>query len=153
MKLLKLATLLFAVVLLAPTWRHDSNAPRPFPGAWGKNVKATRGAFATYNTSLPIVLSVETLVDEDDACTGTPNVDEYCGLCESVGNSTCSLREVLLDTRPVFGVCNVAGTILLNDPIRIGERVYARIDHGWETLAQQGYRRMRQLFLGRFNNA
>lgn len=37
-------------------------------------------------------------------------------------------------------------------PIRIGERVYARIDHGWETLAQQGYRRMRQLFLGRFNN-
>ena len=39
-----------------------------------------------------------------------------------------------------------------HDPIRIGERVYARIDHGRETLAQQGYRRLRQLFLGRFNN-
>ena len=38
-----------------------------------------------------------------------------------------------------------------HDPIRIGERVYARIDHGCETLAQQGYRRLRQLVLGRFN--
>jgi putative peptide zinc metalloprotease protein len=34
---------------------------------------------------------------------------------------------------------------------RIGERVYIRFDHGYEALAQQGYRALRQLFLSRFN--
>jgi len=35
-------------------------------------------------------------------------------------------------------------------PAAFGERVYARFDHGWEPLAWQGLRRLRQLFLGRF---
>lgn len=36
-------------------------------------------------------------------------------------------------------------------PVRIGERAYARIDHGYEPLALQWYRRLRQLFLRRFH--
>jgi putative peptide zinc metalloprotease protein len=35
-------------------------------------------------------------------------------------------------------------------PAAFGERVFARFDHGWEPLAWQGLRRLRQLFLGRF---
>lgn len=35
-------------------------------------------------------------------------------------------------------------------PAAFGERVYVRFDHGWEPLAWQGLRRLRQLFLGRF---
>ncbi|MDR3352855.1 MAG: peptidase M50 [Zoogloeaceae bacterium] len=35
-------------------------------------------------------------------------------------------------------------------PAAFGERVYARFDHGWEPLAWQGLRRLRQLFLARF---
>jgi putative peptide zinc metalloprotease protein len=34
---------------------------------------------------------------------------------------------------------------------RLGERVYVRFDHGSEPLAWQWYRRIRQLFLKRFN--
>lgn len=34
---------------------------------------------------------------------------------------------------------------------RVGERVYVRFDHGWEPLLEQWYRRLRQLFLSRFN--
>ncbi|MDR3086370.1 MAG: peptidase M50, partial [Azoarcus sp.] len=35
-------------------------------------------------------------------------------------------------------------------PAAFGERVYVRFDHGWEPLAWQGLRRLRQLLLGRF---
>ena len=35
-------------------------------------------------------------------------------------------------------------------PAAFGERVFVRFDHGWEPLAWQGLRRLRQLFLGRF---
>ncbi|MDR0674274.1 MAG: peptidase M50 [Zoogloeaceae bacterium] len=35
-------------------------------------------------------------------------------------------------------------------PAAFGERVYVRFEHGWEPLAWQGLRRLRQLFLGRF---
>jgi putative peptide zinc metalloprotease protein len=35
-------------------------------------------------------------------------------------------------------------------PAAFGERVYARFEHGYEPLALQGLRRMRQLFLSRF---
>jgi putative peptide zinc metalloprotease protein len=35
-------------------------------------------------------------------------------------------------------------------PAAFGERVFARFEHGWEPLAWQGLRRLRQLFLGRF---
>jgi putative peptide zinc metalloprotease protein len=35
-------------------------------------------------------------------------------------------------------------------PAAFGERVYVRFDHGREALARQGFRRLRQLFLGRF---
>ncbi len=36
-------------------------------------------------------------------------------------------------------------------PKAFGERVYVRFNHGGEPLASQGYRRVRQLFLSRFN--
>ena len=36
-------------------------------------------------------------------------------------------------------------------PIYLGEHVYVRFDHGWEPLAVQGYRHLRQLFLARFS--
>jgi putative peptide zinc metalloprotease protein len=36
-------------------------------------------------------------------------------------------------------------------PKAFGERVHVRFDHGGESLAGQGYRRLRQLFLSRFN--
>jgi putative peptide zinc metalloprotease protein len=35
--------------------------------------------------------------------------------------------------------------------IYVGEHVYVRFDHGWEPLAVQGYRHLRQLFLARFS--
>lgn len=35
-------------------------------------------------------------------------------------------------------------------PVAFGERVFVRFDHGWEPLAWQQLRRLRQLFLGRF---
>jgi putative peptide zinc metalloprotease protein len=35
--------------------------------------------------------------------------------------------------------------------LNVGGRVYVRFDHGWEPLAVQGYRHVRQLFLSRFN--
>ncbi|MBI3013793.1 MAG: hypothetical protein HYY65_01720, partial [Candidatus Tectomicrobia bacterium] len=34
---------------------------------------------------------------------------------------------------------------------RVGGRVYVRVDHGREPLVKQWYRRLRQLFLSRFN--
>jgi putative peptide zinc metalloprotease protein len=36
-------------------------------------------------------------------------------------------------------------------PTVFGERVHVRFDHGGEPLAAQGWRRLRQLFLSRFN--
>jgi putative peptide zinc metalloprotease protein len=41
---------------------------------------------------------------------------------------------------------------LLTDglPAAFGERVHVRFDHGFEPIAWQGLRRLRQLFLGRF---
>ena len=36
-------------------------------------------------------------------------------------------------------------------PRAFGERVHVRFDHGGEPLASQAYRRVRQLFLSRFN--
>lgn len=33
---------------------------------------------------------------------------------------------------------------------RFGERVHVRFDHGYESLARQGLRRLRQVFLGHF---
>jgi putative peptide zinc metalloprotease protein len=35
--------------------------------------------------------------------------------------------------------------------LNVGGRVHIRFDHGWEPLATQGYRRLRQLFLSRFS--
>ena len=35
--------------------------------------------------------------------------------------------------------------------VNVGGRVYVRFDHGWEPLVKQWYRRIRQLFLSRFN--
>lgn len=35
--------------------------------------------------------------------------------------------------------------------VNVGGRVYVRFDHGWEPLAVQGYRKVRQLLLARFN--
>lgn len=35
--------------------------------------------------------------------------------------------------------------------VNVGGRVHVRFDHGWEPLLAQGYRRLRQLFLSRFN--
>jgi len=37
------------------------------------------------------------------------------------------------------------------DPVYVGGRVYVRFDHGYEPLAFQWYRKLRQLFLKRFN--
>ena len=37
------------------------------------------------------------------------------------------------------------------DATAFGERVHVRFHHGGEPLAVQGYRRVRQLFLSRFN--
>jgi putative peptide zinc metalloprotease protein len=34
--------------------------------------------------------------------------------------------------------------------VHVGERVYARFDHGWEPLVQRWYRHLRQLFLAKF---
>ena len=40
----------------------------------------------------------------------------------------------------------------INSPrINIGSRVYVRFDHGFESIGKQGYRRLRQLFMVRFN--
>lgn len=36
-------------------------------------------------------------------------------------------------------------------PTAFGERVYVRFEHGWEPLAWQGFRRLRQLLLSQFN--
>jgi putative peptide zinc metalloprotease protein len=35
--------------------------------------------------------------------------------------------------------------------LNVGGRVYVRFDHGWETLAVQWGRQLRQLFLARLN--
>ena len=35
--------------------------------------------------------------------------------------------------------------------VNVGGRVHIRFDHGWEPLLMQGYRRVRQIFLSRFN--
>ena len=39
----------------------------------------------------------------------------------------------------------------MTDTVNVGERVYVRFDHGFEPLASQWYRSLRQLFLARFN--
>jgi putative peptide zinc metalloprotease protein len=39
----------------------------------------------------------------------------------------------------------------MTDSVNVGERVYVRFDHGFEPLASQWYRSLRQLFLARFN--
>lgn len=36
-------------------------------------------------------------------------------------------------------------------PVAFGERAYVRFEHPWESLATQGYRRVRQLFLSKYN--
>ena len=42
----------------------------------------------------------------------------------------------------------------LDQPVsRLGGRTYVRFDHGTETLGRQSYRRLRQLFLRRFDAA
>jgi putative peptide zinc metalloprotease protein len=65
----------------------------------------------------------------------------------------------LIPTRPndPDGVKTVERVFLLDlalpeemPPAAFGERVFVRFDHGNEALARQGYRRLRQLFLGRF---
>jgi putative peptide zinc metalloprotease protein len=53
-------------------------------------------------------------------------------------------------TRAMEGVFEVE--LVLPVPVqRLGTRVYVRFDHGSEPLAQQWYRRLRQLFLSKFN--
>ncbi|MGI9321895.1 MAG: HlyD family efflux transporter periplasmic adaptor subunit [Thiogranum sp.] len=53
-------------------------------------------------------------------------------------------------TRAMEGVFEVV--LALPVPVdRLGMRVYVRFDHGSEPLAQQWYRRLRQLFLSKFN--
>ncbi len=54
-------------------------------------------------------------------------------------------------TRAMEGVFEVELALPVVPVERLGTRVYVRFDHGSEPLAQQWYRRLRQLFLSKFN--